>query len=56
MITPDNDNEISFKSDKKSRVVMEYELDGIYLAKSEFDESKKIKSIENLIDDLKALL
>ena len=58
MITPDNDDEISFLgvNPKKSRIVMEYELDGIYLAKKSFDESDKIKSIDKLIDDLGKLL
>ncbi|MCI6565570.1 BsaWI family type II restriction enzyme [Campylobacter sp.] len=58
MITLDNDDEISFLgvNPKKSRIVMEYELDGIYLAKESFDESDKIKSIDKLIDDLGKLL
>lgn len=57
MITPDNDDEISFcENPKKSRIVMEYELDGIYLAKSKYDESSKIKGIESLIQDLEGLL
>ncbi|MCI7582827.1 BsaWI family type II restriction enzyme [Campylobacter sp.] len=58
MITPDNDDEISFLgvNPKKSRIIMEYELDGIYLAKESFDESDKIKSIDKLIDDLGKLL
>ena len=58
MITPDNDDEISFLgvNPKKSRIVMEYELDGIYLAKESFDESDKIKGIDKLIDDLGKLL
>ncbi|GAA9825785.1 BsaWI family type II restriction enzyme [Helicobacter pylori] len=57
MITPDNDDEISFKDrPKKARIVMEHELDGLYLAKSHFDQSSKIKSIENLLEDLKRLL
>ncbi|MCQ2693523.1 endonuclease [Helicobacter pylori] len=57
MITPDNDEEISFKDKpKKARIVMEHELDGLYLAKSHFDQSPKIKGIENLIEDLKRLL
>ncbi len=57
MITPDNDDEISFKDKpKKARIVMEHELDGIYLAKSHFDQSPKIKGIENLLEDLKRLL
>ncbi|GAA8517606.1 hypothetical protein HpDR58_04580 [Helicobacter pylori] len=57
MITPDNDEEISFKDKpKKARIVMEHELDGLYLAKSYFDQSPKIKGIENLLEDLKRLL
>ncbi len=57
MITPDNDDEISFKNKpKKARIVMEHELDGLYLAKSHFDQSSKIKGIENLLEDLKRLL
>ncbi|MCQ2929806.1 endonuclease [Helicobacter pylori] len=57
MITPDNDEEISSKDKpKKARIVMEHELDGLYLAKSHFDQSSKIKGIENLLEDLKRLL
>ncbi|XNZ29983.1 BsaWI family type II restriction enzyme [Helicobacter pylori] len=57
MITPDNDDEISFKDKpKKARIVMEHELDSLYLAKSHFDQSPKIKGIENLLEDLKRLL
>jgi len=60
MITPDKDNEISYikskRGFKKARVVMEYELDGIYLAKDDFEKSDKVKSIDKLIDDLKAIL
>lgn len=57
MITPDNDNEISFKDKpKKARIVMEHELDGLYLAKSRFDQNSKIKGIESLLEDLKRLL
>lgn len=57
MVTPDNDDEISYiKNIKKSRIVMEYELDGIYLAKDNFDNSKKIKSIDCLVNDIKNLL
>ncbi|GAA9977428.1 BsaWI family type II restriction enzyme [Helicobacter pylori] len=57
MITPDNDDEISFKDrPKKARIVIEHELDGLYLAKSHFDQSSKIKGIESLLEDLKRLL
>lgn len=56
MVTPDNDDEISFKKNiKKSRIVMEYELDGIYLAKDDFDKSANVKSIYELISDLEKL-
>ncbi len=41
---------------KKARIVMEHELDGLYLVKSRFDQSSKIKGIENLLEDLKRLL
>jgi len=57
MVTPDNDDEISFKAKpQKARIVMEYDLDGIYLAKKDFDESENIKSIEKLIEDLEELI
>ena len=57
MITPDKDNEISYSNNpRKSRIVMEYELDGIYLAKDDFDLSRKIKPINLLINDLKELI
>ncbi len=57
MITPDKDNEISFSNPpRKARIIMEYELDGIYIANEAFDSSPKIKSISKLIEDLKKLL
>ncbi|MDH7489482.1 MAG: BsaWI family type II restriction enzyme [Anaerolineae bacterium] len=58
MITPDRDGEISRlgKHLRKARIVMEYELDGIYLAKKEFDRSDKVRSISELIGDLERLL
>ena len=60
MVTPDNDDEISFVDQnsrpRKARIVMEYELDGLYLAKPEFDGSDKVKSIDQLIPDLTKLL
>ncbi len=57
MITPDKDNEISFSNPpRKARIILEYELDGIYLAKKEFNRSKKVKSISELIEDLKRLI
>lgn len=57
MITPDKDNEISFVyPPRKARIILEYELDGIYLAKKEFNKSKKVKSISELIEDLRKLI
>lgn len=57
MITPDNDDEISFMAKiKKARIAMEYKLDGIYLMKNKFDSSKKVKGIEFLLSDLEKLL
>ena len=60
MITPDKDNEISFiyskRGIRKARIVMEYELDGIYLAKEEFDRSEKVKSIDEIFNDLERLI
>ncbi len=62
MITPDNDDEISFtgadgshRGARQSRIVMEYELDGIYLAKEKFDGSDKVKSINDLQKDILAI-
>jgi type II restriction enzyme len=53
LVTPDNDNELSSNvNPRKARIVMEYELDGLYLANNEFDASDKVKSISDLIDDL----
>ena len=57
MITPDRDNEVSFiNPPRKARIILEYELDGIYLAKKKFDKSKKVKSISKLIEDLRKLI
>jgi len=57
MITPDKDDEISFvHPPRKARIILEYELDGIYLAKKEFNKSKKVKSISELIEDLRKLI
>jgi type II restriction enzyme len=59
MVTPDNDDEISFsisKKPRKARIVMEYELDSIYLAKENFDKSDKVKNIKELGRDILKLL
>lgn len=58
MITPDNTDEISYTNNgpRKARVIMEYELDGIYMAREEFDDSKKVKSLYALFEDIKRLI
>ena len=35
---------------------MEYELDGIYLAKEKFDRSVKVRGINDLIADLRKIV
>ena len=52
MISPDKDNEISLNEKRKARIVMEYELDGIYLTKKELKETDKIKHIRELKKDI----
>lgn len=59
MITTDRDSEISSgKRPSKARVVLEYELDGVYITKhkSEFDSTKKIGNLKDLMNDLTSLL
>jgi type II restriction enzyme len=53
LITPDNDNELkSAKNPRKGRIVMEHELDGIYIVNENFEPSDKVKKIEDLLNDL----
>lgn len=56
LATPDKDGEISYiegkKGARKIRVVLEYELDGIYILKEDFEKTEKVKSFESLILDL----
>jgi len=59
MVTPDNDNEISFigeRGPRQPRIVMEYELDSIYLARENFDASDKVKGLNRLLMDLEELI
>jgi type II restriction enzyme len=59
MVTPDNDNEISFigeRGPRQPRIVMEYELDSIYLAREDFDPSNKVKGLDQLLKDLSTLV
>jgi type II restriction enzyme len=58
MVTPDNTGEISYlrsNGPRKARVIMEYELDGIYMARENFDKSDKVKSLYELFRDIKCL-
>ncbi len=59
LVTPDKDDEISFRERKgtprKMRVILEYELDGIYFLKKKFQKSQKVKFIEEIIKDIKRL-
>lgn len=60
MVTPDNTDEISYANSKngprKGRIILEYELDGIYMSREEFDASKKIKNLHHLFEDLKKMV
>jgi len=59
MVTPDNDDEISFISKgrpRQPRIVMEYELDSIYLAREQFDASDRVKGLDQLLIDLGKLI
>lgn len=57
MVTPDKDNEISSKANpRKARIVLEYDLDGVYIAKQDFDRADKVKSIKDLIPDIEKLV
>lgn len=59
MVTPDNDDEISFigqSGPRQPRIVMEYELDSIYLARENFDASNKVKELNRLLMDLEKLI
>ncbi len=58
--TPDKDNEISkietVKGIKKMRIILEYELDGIYILKSNFDRTEKVKDFKEIFRDIEKLL
>lgn len=59
MVTTDRDEEISFsEKPSKARVVLEYELDGVYITKhkSEFNASKKVGNLDDLLEDLISIL
>ncbi len=60
LATPDRDNEISFirtkNGVKKMRVILEYEIDGIYMLKSDFDKSKKVKNFSEIFKDIEKFI
>jgi len=59
MVTTDNDDEIAFttknKQPRKARIVMEYELDGIFIANERFEKSAKVHQIHHLFEFLRKL-
>ncbi len=60
MITPDKDDEITvikgLRGPKKTRIILEYELDKIYLVKENFEKTDKVKNIKTLFKDIKELV
>ena len=60
MITPDKDNEINViegvRGPKKTRVILEYELDSVYMAGEDFEKTEKVKEIDDLFEDIKSLV
>jgi type II restriction enzyme len=57
-VTPDEDRTLMYKKPaKKSRAIIEADLDGSYiLTEEKIEESNKVKLFEHFIDDLKNLL
>ncbi len=37
---------------KKMRIILEYELDGLYFLKETFEETDKAKHFKDIIDDI----
>ncbi|WP_114702850.1 BsaWI family type II restriction enzyme [Thermosipho africanus] len=59
--TPDKDNEISYRLSKnnnprKMRIILEYELDGIYFLKDNFEKTDKTKHFDEIINDILKLV
>ena len=56
LATPDKDNEISYRfpngRPKKMRIILEYELDGLYFLKDDFEETEKVKHFKEIISDI----
>ena len=38
------------------RIILEYELDGIYILKSDFDRTEKVKDFKEIFKDIEKLL
>jgi len=59
MVTTDRDNEISHNNKPSAaRIVLSYELDGVYITKNEedIDPDEKVGNIKNLLEDLENML
>ncbi len=60
MVTPDKDNEVNViigpRGPKKTRVILEYELDSMYMAREDFEKTDKVKEIDDLFEDIKKLV
>lgn len=60
MVTPDKDDEMNViegtRGPKKTRVILEYELDRIYMAREDFEKTDKVKEIDKLFGDIKTLV
>jgi type II restriction enzyme len=57
-MTPDEDGTLTFKNPmKKSRAIVEVELDGSYvLTEADIETSSKVKPFSKFINDLKKLI
>ncbi len=56
LATPDKDGEVSFrqskKGPKKMRIILEEELDGLYLLRDNFERSNKVKHLREIVEDI----
>ena len=56
LATPDKDNEISYReprgNPKKMRIILEYELDGLYFLKEDFEATRKAKHFREIVNDI----
>lgn len=59
LATPDKDNEIAYRAPngrpKKMRIILEYELDGLYFLKDDFETTEKAKHFGEIVNDIMAL-